>query len=78
MSDVLKKDLCIISGGAGELLLRWIMAIREKRTLRYLTDNIVPYPTLSEISKHVAGKFYTPTLFSKKVRWIVALLQKHG
>ena len=50
----------IVGAKAGELILPWIIAIREKKTLRTLTDTIVPYPTLSEISKRVSGEFYAP------------------
>lgn len=65
----------IVADGAGELLMPWIMAIREKKTLRSFTDLIVPYPTLSEISKRVAGEFYRPKLFSPQVKKIVAWLK---
>lgn len=63
---------------AGELILPWVMAIREQKTLRSFTDAIAPYPTLSEISKRVAGEFYKPALFSNKTRWLVRWLQKLG
>ncbi|HIG0326541.1 TPA: FAD-dependent oxidoreductase [Legionella pneumophila] len=68
----------IVGPHAGELILPWIMAIREKKTLRSFTDAIVPYPTLSEISKRVAGEFYAPKLFSNKTRTLVRWLQKIG
>jgi len=68
----------IVGSHAGDFLLPWIMAIREKKTLRAFTDTIVPYPTLSEASKQIAGKFYTPKLFSKKVRFLVRFLQLFG
>ncbi|MDF1929120.1 hypothetical protein PGH45_02195 [Legionella pneumophila] len=68
----------IVGPHAGELILPWIMAIREKKTLRSFTDVIVPYPTLSEISKRVAGSFYAPKLFSNKTRMLVRWLQKIG
>lgn len=68
----------IVGPHAGELILPWVMAIREKKTLRSFTDVIAPYPTLSEISKRVAGEFYTPKLFSDKTRWLVRWLQKLG
>ncbi|HIF0330236.1 TPA: dihydrolipoyl dehydrogenase family protein, partial [Legionella pneumophila] len=68
----------IVGPHAGELILPWIMAIREKKTLRSFTDAIVPYPTLSEISKRVAGEFYAPKLFSNKTRTFVRWLQKIG
>ena len=66
----------IVGEHAGELILPWVMAIREGKSLRAFTDVIVPYPTLSEISKQVAGAFYKPTLFSSKVRTIVKWLNK--
>lgn len=68
----------IVSSHAGELILPWIMAIRERKTLRTFTDVIIPYPTLSEVSKRVAGVFYTPKLFSNKTRTLVRWLQKLG
>jgi pyruvate/2-oxoglutarate dehydrogenase complex dihydrolipoamide dehydrogenase (E3) component len=61
----------IVGPRAGELLLPWIIAVREKKSLRSFTDAIVPYPTLSEISKRVSGHYYTPSLFSPKVKKIV-------
>lgn len=68
----------IVGSHAGELILPWVMAIREKKTLRSFTDVIAPYPTLSEISKRVAGEFYKPKLFSDTTKWLVRWLQKLG
>lgn len=68
----------IVGHQAGELILPWVIAVREQKTLRSFTDAIAPYPTLSEISKRVAGEFYKPQLFSKKTRWLVGLLNKLG
>ncbi len=64
----------IVGHQAGELLLPWIIAIREGKTLRTFTDVIVPYPTLSELSKRVASQFYAPKLFSKPVKKLVKFL----
>jgi len=66
----------IVGEHAGELILPWVIAIRDKKTLRVFTDSIIPYPTLSEISKQVAGEFYKPKLFSKWVRRMVRFLLK--
>jgi len=68
----------IVGAQAGELILPWVMVVREKKTLRSFTDIIVPYPTLGEISKRVAGDFYKPKLFSKRVRTLVRFLLKLG
>ncbi|WP_133129033.1 dihydrolipoyl dehydrogenase family protein [Legionella nagasakiensis] len=66
----------IVGAHAGELILPWVMALREGKNLRTFTDSIVPYPTLSEVSKQVSGEFYRPKLFSMKVRILVSWLQK--
>ena len=66
----------IAGNHAGELILPWVMALREGKTLRAFTDTIAPYPTLSEMSKQVSGEFYKPKLFSNKVRRLVSWLQK--
>jgi pyruvate/2-oxoglutarate dehydrogenase complex dihydrolipoamide dehydrogenase (E3) component len=66
----------IVAENAGELLLPWVMMINEKKTLRSLTDVIVAYPTLSEISKRVAGEYYKPKLFSPFVKKMVRFLLK--
>lgn len=68
----------LIGSHAGELILPWVIAVRERRTLRHFTEVIAPYPTLSEISKRVASEFYKPTLFSNKTRWLVNWLKKLG
>jgi pyruvate/2-oxoglutarate dehydrogenase complex dihydrolipoamide dehydrogenase (E3) component len=68
----------IVGLGADELILPWVIAIREKKSLRAFTDTIVPYPTLSEISKRVAGEFYKPTLFSSNIRRLVRILLSFG
>lgn len=65
----------IIGEQAGELLLPWIMLIKEGKSLRNLTDLIIPYPTLSEVSKRIASEFYAPTLFSDTVRRVVRFLK---
>lgn len=64
----------IVAPNAGDLILPWVIAVKEKKKLRSFTDVIVPYPTYSEISKKIAGKFYQPKLFSKKVRGLVRFL----
>lgn len=66
----------IVGANAGELILPWVLAIKKKMTLRGLADVIVPYPTLSELTKKVAGSFYTPLLFSPWMRKFVQFLMR--
>lgn len=56
---------------AGELILLSAMAIRERLKIGALAGVIVPYPTLSEISKRVAGSYDTETLFGPRTRTLV-------
>lgn len=64
----------IIGPHAGELVLPWGLAITQKLKLSAMASLIVPYPTLSEISKRVAGSYYTPKLFSPRMQKIVRFL----
>jgi pyruvate/2-oxoglutarate dehydrogenase complex dihydrolipoamide dehydrogenase (E3) component len=64
----------IIGANAGELILPWGLAIGNNLKIRAFADTIVPYPTLSEITKKVAGSFYTPLLFSPFTRKLVRFL----
>ncbi len=63
---------------AGELIGLWSLAISQKMKIGAVAGHIAPYPTLGEISKRVAGAWYTPSLFSKKTRKIVRLLLSLG
>jgi hypothetical protein len=54
----------------------WGLAISRKLPLSAIAGMIAPYPTMAELSKRVAGSYFTPKLFSDRVRWIVGLVQK--
>lgn len=41
-----------------------------------MASHIVAYPTLSELNKRIAGSYFTPKLYSNKVRRLVRLLMK--
>lgn len=66
----------IIGAQAGELIALWGLAITSKLRISALTQTMVAYPTLSEVSKRAAGAWYAPSLFSDKTRKIVKFLQK--
>ena len=68
----------IVGPHAGELILPWVFAVQGKLGIKDLASVIAPYPTLSEITKRVAGSFYTPSLFSGRTRRIVRLLARFG
>ena len=68
----------IVGPHAGELLLPWIIAVQRRQKIATMASIIAPYPTLSEVSKRLAGSFYTESLFSERTRRIVRFLSKFG
>ncbi len=64
----------IVGHAAGELLLPWIMTVQKRGKIGPMASVIAPYPTLGEVSKRVAGAYYTPSLFSERTRRIVRFL----
>ena len=63
---------------AGELVLPWVMAIEHDIKILAMAKLIAPYPTYSEISKRVAGSYFTPLLFSERARKLVRFLSRFG
>lgn len=80
MTDAHAKVLgvTILGPHAGELIVPWINLIQHKQSIRMMTDMIIPYPTLSEISKRVAGEYYSAKLFSPLTKWLVNSLKYFG
>jgi pyruvate/2-oxoglutarate dehydrogenase complex dihydrolipoamide dehydrogenase (E3) component len=64
----------IVGHNAGEVIQPWILAMSQNLTIKSLAQMIVPYPTRGEINKQVAASFYTPILFSTRVKKIVRFL----
>ncbi|SLN32279.1 dihydrolipoyl dehydrogenase family protein [Oceanibacterium hippocampi] len=64
----------IVGAHAGELLLPWVLAIGNKLKIGAMAGVIAPYPTLGDISKRAAGAYFTPTLFSPRVKRVVRTL----
>ncbi len=66
----------IVGRHAGELILPWVLAVQKRLTAKDMTSIIAPYPTLGEVSKRVAGAWFTPQLFSNRTRTVVKLMQR--
>ena len=67
----------IVGLHAGELIQSWVLAISQKLKIGAMASMIAPYPTLAEVNKRVAGTFYTPFLYSNRVRKIVRFLLRY-
>ena len=68
----------VVAPNAGDLILPWVLAIGRKLKMSAMAGIVAPYPTLGEISKRVAGAYYTPTLFSARTKLLVRLLARFG
>lgn len=58
----------ILGPHAGELLNEWVAILNGKVKLSTLASAIHPYPTIGEISKKVAGSYFSPKIFSPTVK----------
>ncbi len=68
----------IVGEHAGELIGMWNLAISQKLKVKAMTEWISPYPTLSEINKRAAYKFYTGATSSPLIRKAISWLAKLG
>jgi pyruvate/2-oxoglutarate dehydrogenase complex dihydrolipoamide dehydrogenase (E3) component len=66
----------IVGPRAGELIGTWALAISQKLRIGAIASAVLPYPTLSEISKRAAGSYYTPKLFGAGTRRLVGFIQR--
>jgi pyruvate/2-oxoglutarate dehydrogenase complex dihydrolipoamide dehydrogenase (E3) component len=68
----------IVGAEAGELIQMWALAISQKMKIKAMIGWISPYPTLSEINKRVAYRYYATAPSSPLVRSIIGFLAKFG
>jgi hypothetical protein len=54
------------------------MALARDLRIGDLTGLVLPYPTLSELSKRVAYTFYQPSLTNRWIRRLIGLLRRFG
>jgi Pyridine nucleotide-disulphide oxidoreductase, dimerisation domain len=66
---------CQIAGSkAGEIIHEWIIAMNGGLGLSKMAEAVHIYPTLSEISKRVAGQYYADKIFSDRTKSILRFL----
>jgi pyruvate/2-oxoglutarate dehydrogenase complex dihydrolipoamide dehydrogenase (E3) component len=64
----------IIGAHADEMIHEWVVALNSDVKLSTIAGSVHVYPTLSEISKRVAGKVFSEKIFSKRSRDILHFL----
>ncbi|MFM9942180.1 MAG: dihydrolipoyl dehydrogenase family protein [Hyphomicrobiaceae bacterium] len=63
---------------AGELIQMWSLAISQGLKIQAMTQWISPYPTLSEVNKRAALRYYAGKAGSPMVRKLVSIMRKLG
>jgi len=67
----------IVGPGAGDLIAIWALAIANRLKMSAIANTVLPYPTLQEINKRVAGAYFGPRLFdSPLVKRVVGAVQR--
>ena len=67
----------IVGAQAGELIGLWALVVSSRIKLSAVAGMVLPYPTLSEVSKRAAGAYFSPKLFDNPaLRQVVRLVQR--
>jgi len=66
----------IVAPGAGEMISLWGLAIQKGMKIGAIAGVTFPYPTLAEVGRRAAGAWFTPTIFSPRMRFLVGLTQR--
>ena len=56
----------------------WSLAISQRLKIKAMTDWISPYPTLGEINKRAAYRYYATAPSNPMVRKVIDFLAKFG
>jgi pyruvate/2-oxoglutarate dehydrogenase complex dihydrolipoamide dehydrogenase (E3) component len=68
----------IVGAQAGEVIQMWSLAISQSLNIKAMTRWISPHPTLSEINKRAAFRYFATSPSNPYVRKVIALLAKLG
>jgi pyruvate/2-oxoglutarate dehydrogenase complex dihydrolipoamide dehydrogenase (E3) component len=68
----------IVGPHAGELILTWTLALAQNLKISSVAEMVAPYPTLGEMSKRAASRFYVPMLTNVRLRRFIVWLRRWG
>jgi pyruvate/2-oxoglutarate dehydrogenase complex dihydrolipoamide dehydrogenase (E3) component len=68
----------IAGAAAGELIQMWALALSQRLNIKAMTQWVAPYPTLGEINRRAASRFYVQTPANPFVRRIINFLARFG
>jgi len=67
----------IVGPNAGEMIGLWSLALANRLKMGAIAGTVLPYPTMGELSKRVAGAYFSPKLFENPlVKRVVGLVQR--
>jgi pyruvate/2-oxoglutarate dehydrogenase complex dihydrolipoamide dehydrogenase (E3) component len=72
------RGASIVGEQAGEMIQMWALAIARGLKIKAMTEWISPYPTLSEINKRAAYRYYAGAAGNPLVRKAIGLLARLG
>ena len=58
----------ILGPNAGDLLAEWVAVLNGKVKLSTIAAAVHPYPTVAEINKKITGTYFSPKIFSDKIK----------
>jgi pyruvate/2-oxoglutarate dehydrogenase complex dihydrolipoamide dehydrogenase (E3) component len=68
----------IVGSDAAEIIQMWSLAISQRLNIKAMTQWISPYPTLSEINKSAAIRYFATLPSNPFLRKVIALVAKLG
>ena len=66
----------IVGEHAGEVIQMWSLAISQGLKIKAMTGWIAPYPTLGEINKRAAYRYYANAAASPMVRRVIDFVKR--
>lgn len=68
----------ILGDGAGDLIGLWALVMANRLKISAIANAVLPYPTLGELNKRLAGAYFSGRLFdSQAVKRMVRAVQRH-
>ena len=68
----------IVGARAGDLIATWALALKTGMSATEMAELMMPYPTLSEVSKRAATSFLMPLAAKPGLRRLIGFLRRFG
>ncbi len=68
----------IVGPQAGELITPWTLAVQKGLKIKDMAGIVIPYPTLSEVSRRAAVSAFAPLTTKPAIRRLIGFLRRFG